>query len=81
MSPSPPIPEITDDTWILTCPKCHRWRTLREVGGLRFGARSAGKRTLARCSSCGRLRFARLERARDIPHDRLAAMLEAAPED
>lgn len=74
-------PTITDETWIVSCPKCHRWRTLGETGGVRIGAKSSGKRVLSWCRRCRRLRWARLEQAREIPHDRLHAMAAAAPGD
>lgn len=73
----PPTPEITDATWIISCSKCSRWRTLREVGGIRIAAASAGKRTLGWCRECGRPRLMRIEQARNIPHDRLGAMIAA----
>jgi hypothetical protein len=46
--------------WQLRCPGCGRTRRLEELGGLRIGA-SRGKRTLARCSHCRRLRWVVVE--------------------
>ncbi|HLO41764.1 MAG TPA: hypothetical protein VK176_12135 [Phycisphaerales bacterium] len=67
---------ITNQTWILSCGTCGRWKTLEEVGGLRIGARSIGKRILGRCSSCNRLRWLRLEQPPQIPAEQLSRMVE-----
>lgn len=47
--------------WRIRCTKCNRSKPLGEVGGIRFGARSYGKRTLAWCLQCRRLRWASIE--------------------
>lgn len=70
---------ITDDTWLLSCPTCGRWKPLAELGGIRIGAKSIGKRILGHCSSCGTLRMMRLEQPKQIPHDHLSKMIENTP--
>jgi hypothetical protein len=44
---------IGDDEWMLRCPSCGKTRRLSEMGGVRIGAVSIGKRVLSKCSSCG----------------------------
>lgn len=70
---------IEDQTWIISCPRCGRWKTLDEVGGVRIGAASAGKRVLGVCRACRRLRWMRVEQAKHIPSDRLGLMVDATP--
>jgi hypothetical protein len=54
--------------WWLICPKCgHLWPA-REGGMVRKSARSRGKRVLARCPSCSRLAWARLQLGREAHH-------------
>ncbi len=72
-----PTPAITESTWIISCPRCARWRTLGEVRGVRIGAASFGKRTLGWCRQCRRPRLMRIEQARTIPLERLQAMVAA----
>lgn len=48
--------------WQVRCPKCGQTRDAREAGVVRVFAASRGKRILARCSQCGRLRWAVVER-------------------
>jgi predicted RNA-binding Zn-ribbon protein involved in translation (DUF1610 family) len=40
--------------WFITCPKCGFERTYWDIGGVRYKARSKGKRMWFRCPSCGR---------------------------
>ena len=48
--------------WFLVCNTCGASKSIAELGGIRFKAASVGKRTLVRCSKCGRIRVARFER-------------------
>lgn len=48
--------------WQVRCPRCGRTRDAREAGVVRVFAVSRGKRILARCSQCGSLRWAIVER-------------------
>ncbi len=57
--PSP----IPTGEWQIRCTSCDRARPLADVGGIRIGAASAGKRTLAWCRNCGFFRVAAIERA------------------
>jgi predicted RNA-binding Zn-ribbon protein involved in translation (DUF1610 family) len=50
--------------WMLICPKCGHERSFWEIGGIRYKARSRGKRTGLRCPTCGKLRMHRVERRR-----------------
>jgi uncharacterized Zn finger protein len=50
--------------WLLSCPDCGTSRSVWEVGGIRFKARSVGKRTLVWCQQCGQLRWMSLARKR-----------------
>ncbi|HEV7867475.1 MAG TPA: protein kinase [Chthoniobacteraceae bacterium] len=42
--------------WQIRCGTCGGTRPLSEIGGVRIGAASVGKRTLVHCSGCGGLR-------------------------
>jgi len=39
--------------WLLICPSCGRERSYWEIGGVRYRAKSAGKRIRMRCDACG----------------------------
>ena len=39
--------------WILTCPNCDNERNYWELGGIRYGAKSIGKRVRVSCPACG----------------------------
>lgn len=40
--------------WFVVCPNCGLERTYWDIGGVRYKARSRGKRIGLRCSSCGK---------------------------
>jgi DNA-directed RNA polymerase subunit RPC12/RpoP len=40
--------------WFIQCPSCGFERTYWDIGGVRYKARSRGKRIGLRCPSCGR---------------------------
>ncbi len=40
--------------WFVVCPRCGLERTYWDIGGVRYKARSRGKRIGLRCSSCGK---------------------------
>ena len=40
--------------WFVVCPNCGFERTYWDLGGVRYKARSRGKRIGLRCSSCGK---------------------------
>ena len=40
--------------WFVICPSCGHERTYWDIGGVRYKARSKGKRTGLRCPSCGK---------------------------
>jgi DNA-directed RNA polymerase subunit RPC12/RpoP len=40
--------------WFIVCPNCGFERTYWDIGGVRYKARSRGKRIGLRCPSCGR---------------------------
>lgn len=48
--------------WILRCTRCQSWRPATEAGVVRLGAASRGKRTLGRCSACGRISWIAVEK-------------------
>jgi RNase P subunit RPR2 len=50
------------ESWRIRCLHCHHSRSVWEAGGIRWKARSVGKRTLVHCSHCGGLRRAAVER-------------------
>jgi predicted RNA-binding Zn-ribbon protein involved in translation (DUF1610 family) len=40
--------------WFIVCPNCGFERTYWDIGGVRYKARSRGKRIGLRCPSCGK---------------------------
>ncbi|MEL6498899.1 MAG: hypothetical protein AAF937_09210 [Planctomycetota bacterium] len=48
--------------WMLRCTRCQSWRPAAEAGVVRLGAASKGKRTISRCSACGKLTWVAIER-------------------
>jgi hypothetical protein len=40
--------------WFVVCPSCGLERTYWDIGGVRYKARSRGKRIGLRCPSCGK---------------------------
>jgi hypothetical protein len=40
--------------WFVVCPNCGLERTYWDIGGVRYKARSRGKRIGLRCPSCGK---------------------------
>ena len=40
--------------WWIVCPTCGHERTYWDIGGVRYKARSRGKRLGLRCSNCGK---------------------------
>jgi hypothetical protein len=54
--------ELESRLWRIRCLTCGFCRSIWEVGGIRWGAASKGKRTLVRCPRCNRLRCAAIER-------------------
>ncbi len=49
--------------WRIRCCGCGASRSIWDAGGIRWKAASVSKRTLVRCSHCGGLRAAVIERA------------------
>lgn len=44
--------------WTITCPSCGYPISVWDAGGIRWGAKSTGKRTFGKCPSCGgKVRF------------------------
>lgn len=48
--------------WFVICPKCGHERSWWDIGGVRYGARSKGKRLGLRCPACGKFRMHKVER-------------------
>lgn len=48
--------EAESRQWMVKCP-CGVERSVWELGGVRYGASSRGKKILRRCDGCGRLRW------------------------
>ena len=59
----------SSERWMVQCTKCKSERSIWSIGGIRFGAASAGKRIAAQCTHCGRVVPARvyLRDAAEIP--------------
>lgn len=54
--------ESSSRDWVVRCLTCGLERSIWELGGVRWGAASRGKRILVRCPTCQRLRCARVTR-------------------
>lgn len=61
--------EAESKEWKLICPKCAHERSVWDAGGIRWKARSVGKRILQRCESCGETGMARVERKTGAPKE------------
>jgi uncharacterized OB-fold protein len=48
--------------WFVICPSCGHARSYWEIGGLRYRARSKGKRVGHRCAECGKWGMHKVER-------------------
>jgi DNA-directed RNA polymerase subunit RPC12/RpoP len=48
--------------WFVVCPNCGLERTIWDIGGIRYKARSRGKRMGVRCPSCGKRGMHAVER-------------------
>ena len=48
--------------WFVVCPKCGLARSYWDIGGVRYKARSRGKRVGLRCPSCGKWSMHPVER-------------------
>ena len=47
--------------WMLICPDCANERSYWEIGGVRYRAKSVGKRVRLACPACGRRTWHRVE--------------------
>ena len=50
--------------WFVVCPECGTARSYAELGGIRYGAYSRGKRMRLACPACGVKRWHAVERRR-----------------
>ncbi|MEA2456812.1 MAG: hypothetical protein QOI45_3074 [Thermoleophilaceae bacterium] len=51
--------------WKVICRKCGRERSIWELGGIRYGAKSRGKFMGMKCDACGRWGMHRVQRRPD----------------
>ena len=49
------------EDWMLQCP-CGHETSVAELGGVRYGAKSKGKKTLLKCQQCGKRTWHRFYR-------------------
>ncbi|MCP5547324.1 MAG: protein kinase [Akkermansiaceae bacterium] len=69
-----------DDGWVIRCTACGKSRPFAETGGIRHKAASIGKRTLAFCGSCGKLRISAIEKIQvPTPHSPFANSARQSP--
>jgi ribosomal protein L37E len=47
--------------WFVVCPRCGVERSIWDMGGIRYGAKSKGKRVGSKCRSCGKRSMHRVE--------------------
>jgi rubrerythrin len=55
--------------WFFVCRECGTARSYAELGGIRYGAYSRGKRTRLTCPACGVKRWHSVERRSQAPAD------------
>lgn len=55
------------ESWRIRCLGCGASKSVWEAGGVRWKAKSCGKRTIVRCSRCGGMRVAAVERVEQEP--------------
>jgi transcription elongation factor Elf1 len=48
--------------WLVTCPNCTHERSYWDMGGVRYGAKSKGKRMRLKCPACGQRAWHKVER-------------------
>jgi hypothetical protein len=48
--------------WFVTCPNCGLERSIWDLGGVRYGAKSRGKSTGIKCRQCGKRSMHPVER-------------------
>jgi len=48
--------------WIVSCPACEWETSIWALGGIRYGARSKGKRMRMKCPECGEKSWMAVER-------------------
>ena len=51
--------------WKVICPNCGHERSYWEIGGVRYKAKSKGKRMRMQCPNCGERRWHKVERRPD----------------
>ena len=55
------------EDWMVVCPSCGHETSIWALGGVRYGARSKGKRTLIKCQGCGKRTWHRYYRKSQGP--------------
>ena len=55
-----PAWEAESHKWRLECKHCQHTQSFWEIGGIRVGAKSAGKWMYRRCAACGRISWQRV---------------------
>ena len=71
------VEDLRDSDWVFVCPKCFRWKLVRDAGGVRIGAQSKGKRTIGHCKSCKKLRFVRVVQFKYLTDYEIDRMIES----
>lgn len=59
--------QAESQSWLLHCPTCGTVRSVWEVGGVRYKAKSVGKRTRVWCTTCGQARLMSVEQKTTAP--------------
>lgn len=55
--------------WIIECPECGNFKSVWDAGGIRWKAKSYGKRIRTRCSQCGQTVWATVDYYAKLPED------------
>lgn len=59
--------EAETRSWVVTCPRCQHQQSYWDLGGIRYGASSTGKKIRATCPSCGTKAISTVSRLPDRP--------------
>ena len=72
--------EAESRAWMLQCP-CGYEISIWELGGVRYGAKSRGKRMLRRCRGCGKLKWHRVYKKDSRQEGAAVVSLDTRPEE
>ena len=64
--------EAESRLWMLQCPHCGNEKSFWEIGGIRYGASSRGKKMYRRCTECGKRGWHKVYKREPQPEEQKA---------